>query len=503
MKSVASAPDSTEPQTRSLWPATSARILALVCVLLAGSWYEAAHCASLLNPDIWFHLHTGEWILQNHAVPHRALFTRHADLEWVDPSWGFDLIVGVGAKFFGLRAIPLLLMSFKTALAIVTFFLAQGWRGKFWVAIGLTVAVQYICLDFPPQPAMISALFLALELCILLESRRSGVRVLRWLPVLFLCWANLDVQFVNGLLVLGLYIAGCLVERVLRRFGLNGAGGDAPLSNLLLFTVLSAATTLVSPYFYRPYLTLLRTSIGAVGITVLDSLHSMNFRQPQHYALLVLTMAAFFTLGRQHSRDWFKIIMIVVCAAYTFHWQQDMWFAALPAVAIIADRFNRKPTRFEEEYSRRPLRVERAVVAVLVILLFALTAANIPSQQVLLSKIEGTFPVKAADRIRQNHLPGPLYNTYAWGGFLIWYMPEYPVAIDGRIEMYGRGINDLFFETATALRPLDDDPTYNDSRTFLLKRESRLADRIMHLPGFRTIYSDALAVVMEREAVDH
>jgi hypothetical protein len=499
MSSAPSVPDRAEPQVRGSWPATAARIFVLVCVVLTGAWYEAAHNTSLLNSDIWLHLRTGEWILQNHKVPHRALFTQHSDLEWVGPSWGFDLLVGLGVKFLGLRAIPLLLMSFKTALAIATFLLAQGWHEKFWPAAALTAVAQYICLDFPLQPAMVSALLLAIELGILLESRRSGgVRLLRWLPMLFICWANLDVQFVNGLLVLGLYVAASLAERGLRRFGLNCTDGNTPLSSLLLFSILSAATTLVSPYFYRSYLTLLQTSIGSVGITVSDSLHSMSFRQPQHYALLVLIMAAFFTLGRQRSLDWFKVTMIVVCAAYAFHWQQDMWFAALPAVAVIADGHNRNPKKVAEQRSRRSLRLEGVAVAVLTMLLFALTAARIPSQQVLFPKIIEAFPVKAADSIRQNHLQGPLYNAYAWGGFLAWYMPEHPVAIDGRIEMYGKRINDLYFETATGLRPLSDDPTYNGSRTFLLKRESRLADMITHLPGFRTVYSDNLAVVMER-----
>ena len=57
------------------------------------------------------------------------------------------------------------------------------------------------------------------------------------------------------------------------------------------------------------------------------------------------------------------------------------------------------------------------------------------------------FPVKAVNFLRQNPQPGPLYNTFDWGGFLTWYMPDYPVAIDGRTDLYGDELDFLFFNS--------------------------------------------------------
>jgi len=43
------------------------------------------------------------------------------------------------------------------------------------------------------------------------------------------------------------------------------------------------------------------------------------------------------------------------------------------------------------------------------------------------------FPVGAADYLLANHVPGPLFNTYEHGGYLIWRLwPQYRVFIDGR-----------------------------------------------------------------------
>jgi len=45
--------------------------------------------------------------------------------------------------------------------------------------------------------------------------------------------------------------------------------------------------------------------------------------------------------------------------------------------------------------------------------------------------------VGAADYIENNHLDGPLFNAYSWGGYLMWRLPWLPVSIDGRTNLYG------------------------------------------------------------------
>jgi hypothetical protein len=49
--------------------------------------------------------------------------------------------------------------------------------------------------------------------------------------------------------------------------------------------------------------------------------------------------------------------------------------------------------------------------------------------------------------LRDHPQPGPLYNTYDWGDFISWYLPEKPVAIDGRTDLYGDEIDNRFFMT--------------------------------------------------------
>ena len=63
---------------------------------------------------------------------------------------------------------------------------------------------------------MASMLLFAIEMLILFAAARSSgdPRKLYWLPPLFLLWANLDIQFVYGLMALVLCLVAIAIESV-------------------------------------------------------------------------------------------------------------------------------------------------------------------------------------------------------------------------------------------------------------------------------------------------
>ena len=63
-----------------------------------------------------------------------------------------------------------------------------------------------------------------------------------------------------------------------------------------------------------------------------------------------------------------------------------------------------------------------------------------PSQANLWKSAGKKYPVAAVDYLNSHSVPGPMYNTYGFGGYLVWSRgPEQKVFIDGRSELYERG----------------------------------------------------------------
>jgi hypothetical protein len=122
-----------------------------------------------------------------------------------------------------------------------------------------------------------------------------------------------------------------------------------------------------------------------------------------------------------------------------------------------------------------------------------------PSRQYLATQVEEFSPVKAVEFIQSRHLSGPMLNEWTDGGYLIWAMPEHPVFIDGRGDVFEwSGVLDEFGKWAL----LQANPnTLLDKygiRFCLLSRQSPMATVLPLLPGWKILYSDKISVIIAR-----
>ena len=516
--------------------------------------FRLSSLSALTNCDIWWHLNSGLWILQNHAFPREGLFSQVSAQAWSASSWGYEVLLALAYKVLGLRAIPLFLMCFRAALAVLTFLLARGMRGRFWPAVVLSLVAQYVLGPMPPGPAYFSILFFAIELLLLLEARRRGsIRLLWWFVPLFLAWANFHPQFVYGIVVLILFVGALAIEKSsvsdVQKLGVASAGKIIGVS---------IAATAFTPYFWGPYAVFFRTTFSSAN-PYLPEFQALGFRQAQDYLLLLLVMAAFLTLGLRQSRDVFQIALLAGCLGLAFYSRRDIWLVTMAALAVIGDvlanapsevsvaneqaeletealvevaetvprGLSSEPQRLKPQSSGRaygtsgtralPETADRALpktkhhssffaIAItagfavgIVLVVFALRVPR--DREALLAKAGLNYPVAACDYIRGHRLPQPLFNAYEWGGFLTWYMPEYPVAIDSRTDLYGGDAIAGYSKMMNAEVRYTEYPALANARTILLPKKANMAIALASVPRFQVAYSDDVAVVLARSDV--
>ncbi|HLZ42773.1 MAG TPA: hypothetical protein VKQ11_17530 [Candidatus Sulfotelmatobacter sp.] len=477
-----------------------ARIPVMVLLFSAAAAMEAISLSSLSaigNSDVWWHLSSGLWMLQNHALPRTGIFSQAAGTAWIASSWIYDLLVAFSYRLVGLRAIPLLLMGFKTTLAVVTFLLAGGLRRNFWPAVALSAVAQYVLGALPPGPTYASVLFFGLELLLLFESRRrQRWQLLLWLPALMLLWANVDPQFVIGVAVLVLFLASLWCEQYL----FSGAH-PVEVGKIATIACVAVLCTVVTPYFYHPYGVFFGVTFSSAN-AYLPDFHALGFRQPQDYVLLLLAMSAFLGLGLRRSRDLFSIALLAASMAAAFYSQRNIWLVAMAAVAVMGQTL-RVPVENETSNNiiKRP-EARNALVVSLIVVVIAAWAIMPRSREALLARIGKSYPVGACDSIRQQHLAQPLFNAYEWGGFVTWYLPQYPVAIDGRSDLYGADVITEYSKMMNADVPYTEYAAVSGAQTILLPKRAIMAGALSSLPIFKVVYSDDLAVVLSRRSGD-
>jgi hypothetical protein len=503
------------------------QIPVMLLLFVAAAAMETVRLTSLSaisSTDLWWHLSSGLWILQHHALPHTGIYSQ-ASSAWTPVSWAYEVLLAALYRALDLHAIPALLMCFKVALAVVTFLLAGGLRGKFWTAVILSAVAQYVLGAMPPSPAYFSVIFFAIELLLIFESReRPGV--LYGLAPLFLLWANVDHQFVYGIGLIVLFVAVVAIARMLgimkgsrrpsgissavalfpalKRRAAGGRSSAASTSPSLLSVAipagLSLLATLITPSFYRPYATFVGSIAGSAQ-PYLPDYKAMSFHQPQDYVLLLLTMAAFLALGRRQSRDPFLILLLSLAAMLSFYAQRNVWMAVLVAVAIIGDEAaTSSPQITGLWFQGREKWAGSVAVGLAGCALLVLIFLGLPRDcQGLLAKVAETYPVGASNYIREHRLPEPLFNAYEWGGFLTWYLPQYPVAIDSRTELYGDDFIILYSKAMNADVPYTAFPAMAEARTLVFPKKSVLGEALSTVAGFKVAYSDDVGLVLTRE----
>jgi hypothetical protein len=486
--------------------------LSALTVLLAGIGAIAMHLKfSVLDVDLWWHLKVGDWIIEHVAVPHTGILSRSAaNRPWVAYSWGYEVLLSRAYAWFGLIGIGLFGTLLTLGVACAAYYMLLRLSGRLWVAcVGAGLTCSAFLFNGMPRPFFFSIILFALTVTLLLEANRTGrIKNLYWLPPIFLLWVNLHIQFIYGLFPVGLLFAVSLGHEVMKRLGKEPGfilAPRIPAAKLGLIFAACMVATLIGPNTYHPYVSVYQYSQAKFPYKVIIELQPLSFRGYSHFAELLIAGGAFFAVGRQKRVDIFKLILLSVAAVVAFRTMRDAWFLAITAAACIADSLAwyraesatgdaGASAQISDTRSGPWIETAGVAAAVLVLLLISSSATDF-TQRGLDRAISADYPVSAINFLRRNQVPGPLYNNLNWGGFLMWYMPDYPVVVDGRNDLYGDEFDRLFYGTQNADNSYKTDPYLNESGLVLLDSTLPLAKVLTVDPRFQLVYHDDIATV--------
>lgn len=475
------------------------RSLSLVILFTAFTHFEPLSTA-ILDHDLWWHLRGGDEIVARHTFPYHGVFTQHAERPWIEYSWGFEVILARLYHWFGLMGIVGLRNGFELLITAILFVLLYRGLGDFWqawVLAGVGIWILHHCLG--PRPMLFSITIFAVQLGIIFEARRRARAGLLWLvPPLFVLWANLHIQFLYGVIVLLLLALTTWLEHAFpARWWNRLQAPQLPLPQVLCVLGLSILGTLIGPYSWHIYAVVLEYARSTVPYSIILELQALNFREPSHYGLVLIVASAFFALGWRRSCDPFKLSLLVLCTVIGLRMSRDSWVACIPALAIIADR---EASVMTATISRKRSAAFAGLTAVATAAVMAVVVWDTRVDNKLLTQIVAlNFPAKACEFIRSSSLPGPIYNDANWGGYLIWELPEKPVAIDNRTDLYGDELTNQSYVIQRGLADWRTDPDLNAAHVILLSRFLQLANSLYQdKQHFRLVYQDNLAVVFTR-----
>jgi hypothetical protein len=479
----------------------SFRRIALVTLLYLISSAQAM--LPVDDPDIWWRFRTGQWIAAHHAVPFQDYFSVEGiGKPWIEYSWLFELIIyGVYAAF----SLPGVVYFVVSAALLITFTSHQLVRRSglpFAAEIALVAAAMgAIKPVMTPRPWLFTIFFFAVELLVIDRVRRSGKSQLLWiLPLLFIIWANLHIQFVYGLAVLGLLLAEALIVMWCQKFGVRTEIRSLSPQMVLLVLILSVISTFITPYNYRLYQQIMDYMVDTGVFSHISELHPMFFRSLDNWLVLALTIAAAFVIGWRRKWLPFPLLLFFMSTFVAFRARRDAWVLVLAALWIVGDAAHVFSHRPSQRFSR--LQTVSSIISVVLSLCMLAYVRNI-SDAHLWAAVERRYPVGAVSFIKTHRLAGPVFNDYDWGGFLLWSLPDLPIAIDGRLNLFGDERLARVMNTWDGRSGWASDPDLIRAKLVIADKDRALTSLLRVDSRYKISFEDNLAVVFVADPAPH
>lgn len=403
-------------------------VLALYALFLA----EPIHLATA---DLGRHLKNGELWWQHREL----LFTNFYSYTepthpFINHHWGSGAVFFLVWKLLGFQGVHLCFIVLHLGALFIMLRCATERAGIGVAALLSMLMIPILAIRAEVRPEALSALFTAIFFRRLTSCRtqQCSLRHLWWLPVLEAVWVNLHSYFVLGPAL----IAAFLIE------ALCDTARQARVRTLARLLGLTLAATLLNPSGINGALVPL-TMFREYGYRLFENQSVpfllARFTMPRLWLFIgvIAGLAASLLVAWPRARRAPPIseaLTALGISAMAWGAYRNLALFGLLAIPLMATGVGTLPA------ARRP-RSEggAALIAVLIWCLAVFGPSSVWSPPSAAGRGLGLEPgdSAAAAFIRQERLPGPIFNNYDIGGYLIFHLfPEHRVFVDNRPEAY-------------------------------------------------------------------
>lgn len=471
-----------------------------VIVLALGLFVLAAR--NVTDPDVWWHLRTGQLIIQNHklflADPYS--FTR-AGWPWVDHEWLSQILIfglykaaGWGGLITGFAAI--------ITSTFLTLFLRCPGRPYVAGAVMVWGAIASVP-SWGVRPQMFTLLLACIFLFILEQSYQRPKLLWCVLPLMLL-WVNLHAAYAVGIVLLAVFLLGDALDRACGND--QAAQSAARFRTLALVLVACIAIIPLNPYGAALYRYPLETLHSRTMLAYIGEWASPDFHQARYLPLLFMMLATILLAAlsprRLRARELLLLAVTMYAALRSVRHIPIYVLVAVPLLSALVHAQLREAGMAELLDRPLPLTKSKSMINLALLAGFLMfTASHV--RYVIRRQAEAEareFPAAAVTFLMSRRPPAPMMNHYNWGGYFIWKVyPEYKVYIDGRADIYGDSFMDEF---ASAYYVKGESwRTALDKwglQTVALPPDAPLITALAALPGWKRVFSDRQAVVLTR-----
>jgi hypothetical protein len=459
------------------------------------------------DPDFWWHLRIGRWMVENGRLPASDIFTFTATGHvWTDHEYLTEILMWLTYSTFGL---PALLVAFGLVTWAGFWFMFQQVRRQPFVfaGLGLTIGAVAGAPIWGPRAQMITFALSGLELYWLRGYLSGRSRALNYFPLVMVLWANLHGGWVIGFVFLGVALVSELLSWA---WDQDNPAHRMHARRLAIIGLASAVAVAATPHFLSLYPYPFQTQGSEAQQRLIVEWASPNFHNVElrPFEAMIFLAVIGFALKRPSVYDLLLTLLGLGLALQNVR-NVALFVAAVTPVMIntYSDWWTEFAAARKWSFRLPPRNAFAAITAVVLVLIALVTTVRVynninPARQ---DKINtDTYPVAAADWLQAHPEVGTrMFNQYGWGGYLAYrFYPQENrrVFIFGEAALMG---DDLLNEYEHIYTLHSDWKALLDKNRIDYVVENRgdpLPNLLATQPDWTLVYQDSVAVIYVRRA---
>jgi hypothetical protein len=473
---VESKDPSAEPSARAItreprWMVAVLAVLALGLTVRVGT-------RPIGDPDIWWHLKTGQYLLGGGPFSGPDPWVPFATRPFVLTQWMPEVVAQKVYEVAGLPGVAWLRCAGMLVLLGALLWACRRVADSVPALMAALAAMLGAGASLTERPQLASFIFLTITLAAWWQTAQD-LRPRWWLIPLTWVWACSHGLWSVGIALGGVVILGLAIDRRLDR---------RKTLRLMLVPALSLVAVALTPV--GPRLLLSPFTVSAAAGPFVQEWQPTSARNP--FALITLTMIAVVVLTWLRSRSvpptW-QIALAAIAFVATLIMYRTVAIGAIIAAPLFA-------SALQQQRSRPPQPLTRRAVSTWLGLSMAAILLAMPIAGAVAQK---PFGVPDGLRPQLSALPAKtvVLNQFAIGGWLLWAEPQLIPVADLRSEIYSSEYLTAYRNNESVGPGWQAFITRTGAKAALLSEDSALADALQHQLSWRAVGRDNGYVLLE------
>lgn len=485
----------------------------------------------LREPDIWWQLLTGRWMLENNAITRIDEFSYTMQgTTWVNVKWLYEVIIASIEKVLGPHGVMLLQSLVNVAIVFVLLRLVQllakhlgRQMSIFYSVIAVLLFLAISEFRMAGRPEMVSHLFTAAYILILWQSPGFVWKRILWLIPLQCLWANMHEAYPVGMAIIAAYVAGGLISYFMTKEKENLQ------STVRLGTVGTgmALAILANPngiqLWKQPFEIFRQLKVNKYTTELFSAAEPEYWNIQGKVHVILLAAAVLFVIFRvvssrkEGSRIWRSpfisgyILSLVLLGYLSLTANRNIPFAQIALIPVTPFMFNWLVEKFK--LTQKQFYTKAAAWALVISTTVAglFYIAIVSNNYYKFTKSPNRYglhlntlhnPTAAADFLSTYDIKGPAFSDYFVSSYLLYARyPDFKSYIDLRdLDIFPAKFFDDYFELYNKPRRFYElDSVYKFN--YIVLSTSQLTNLQLMLywgEGFNVVHIDPLAVIMVR-----